>query len=131
MHVPSRDRLWRCAPARSKRTHSARGRASRLAPQVDPSPSRNSLDPATAQLRQLLLVGLAEHLQEFLSLSRFRLVDLRHREADMDQHPVAHSHSVGSVRKKSDVDVPPYARDLSFGDLVIRVDDLDDLTRYS
>ena len=44
-----------------------------------------------------LLVGLAEHLQELARRLRLGLVDLRHGETDVDQHPIPRSDCVRSV----------------------------------
>src|SRR5205823_12515989 len=49
----------------------------------------SSLDHARLQVLELLLVGVAQLLQELQRCARLLLVDLRERKADVDQHPVA------------------------------------------
>src|SRR5919108_3804863 len=51
--------------------------------------SSTSLDRASAQPFELLLVGGAEQLEEAPRRLGLLLIDLGHREADVDEHPVA------------------------------------------
>src|SRR5262245_19970235 len=75
---------------------------------VTPSAIR-SLEAAGPELRQLLLVGLAEHLQKLARLPGLVLVDLRHREADVDQDPVAQTDRILTLGEQADVDIAPHA----------------------
>src|SRR5215204_3301205 len=69
-----------------------------------------SLDPARLQLRELLFVGLAEHLQELAGLAGLLLVDLRHSETDVDQDPIAHPDRFLAFGEQAEVDVAPNSR---------------------
>src|SRR4051812_44422211 len=57
----------------------------RIGPSLRPGRGR---DVRIRHRRQLVVVGLSHELQPFQSPLRLVLVDLRHREADVDQHPV-------------------------------------------
>jgi hypothetical protein len=86
------------------------------------------LDRAVLELSQLLAVGVAELLEELARRLRLGLVDPGHREADVDQHPVARLDRVLAAREQADVDLAPHAGDLGRGDQVLLVDELDDLS---
>src|SRR3954463_113223 len=59
---------------------------------------------------------------------RLVLVDLRHRETDMHQHPIADLQVV--VGQQAHADVPSDAVHVDLGQGLFGVDDLDHLTRY-
>src|SRR5215218_8576021 len=96
-----------------------------------PSTRARSLDRTPAELFQLLLEGLPERHQELPRGLCLLLVDLRHGEAHVDEHPVADADGVGPFRQQTDVDVSPDAGHLRLGDVMLLVDELNDLTRNS
>src|SRR5689334_1435777 len=61
-------------------------------------------DLGVAEGRDLVLVRLADALEELHGRPRLVLVDLGEREADVDQHPVARPHRL--LRQQADVDHP-------------------------
>src|SRR3954464_5674659 len=73
--------------------------------------SRRSLDRARLQLLELLLVLGAHLAQQAVGGHRLLLVDLRQREADVDEDPVAGPRLVVTVQQ-ADVDRAPDARDV-------------------
>src|ERR1700752_1763164 len=60
---------------------------------------------------------------------RLALVDLRHRETDVHQHPVADLQVV--IGQQAHTDVPSDTVDVDLGQGLFGVDDVDDLTWYS
>src|SRR6476620_10789302 len=59
---------------------------------------------------------------------RLALVDLRHRESDVHQHPVTDPQIV--VGQQAHADVPPDTVDVDLGQGLFGVDDVDHLPRY-
>src|SRR4249919_1379637 len=57
------------------------------------------------------------------------LVDLRHREADVHEHPVTNEEPL--ISEQPDADHPLHPVDGDLGEMLLGVGDLDDLTRYS
>ena len=78
-----------------------------------------------AQLGELLLVLRAHALEQRAGRARLVLVDLRDREADVDQDPVAGLDRLVAV-EEADVDVPPDSGNIDLGEPVVLVDDLHD-----
>src|SRR6266545_6171355 len=100
------------------------------------SASRNSstkrtqpplLDPGFLQGRQLVGVGLADALQEVEGGPGLVLVDLRHGEAHVDQHPVPRVQLLAF--QQADVDRPAHPADVDLGQVGAVGVHLDDLTR--
>src|SRR3954469_21850398 len=94
--------VWVCPPHTSMNLYCRPG-SQREAMRADSarafSASRNSstnrmqpplLDRGAGQGGQLLVVGLADALQELEGGGRLLLVDLGEGEADVDQNPIAH-----------------------------------------
>src|SRR4051794_36659047 len=73
----------------------------------------SSLDPGFHQGVQLVLVGLADALQELQRRLGLGLVDLAEREADVDQDPVAWLDDL--VLQQADVDRPLDPADVDLG----------------
>ncbi len=92
---------------------------------------RRSLDHAGLQLLELLLVVRAHPHEQIARRARLLLVDLRDREADVDQDPVSRPDALAVVLgvEESHVDVAAYSRDVDFGQPIQIIDDLDDLPR--
>src|SRR5688572_11966795 len=94
-----------CASERAIAWHARARRSRSEAKNASTARSRSAISPATralvdraaAELVQLLLIYLAEPLEERQRLPRLVLVYLRHREADVDQDPVVHLHGVRPV----------------------------------
>src|SRR5215211_6211975 len=119
------------APAHGRGSRPARAHARpQRRPAVPPARAR-SLDRTPAYLFQLLLEGVPERHQELPRGLGLLLVDLRHGEAHVDEHPVADADGVGAFRQQTDVDVSPDAGHLRLGDVMLLVDELNDLTRNS
>src|SRR5215212_5178049 len=119
------------APAHGPGSRPARARARRPRRPAAPPARARSLDRAPAELFQLLLEGLPERHQELARGLCLLLVDLRHGEANVDEHPVPDADGFRAFRQQADVDVSPDAGHLRLGDVVLLVDELNDLTRNS
>src|SRR5215218_505147 len=120
MRAPWRGTRSRARPARAPRMSRARAPAPRSR-----RPAR-SFDRARPQVGELLLPRLSELLEERARRTCLVLVDLRHREADVDEHPVADLDRVVAVEQR-DVDRATHARDVGLGDVVLAVDPFDEL----
>src|SRR5581483_348495 len=72
-----------------------------------------------------VVVGLADPLQERQRGGRLLLVDLRQREPDVDQHPVARPDLL--PLEQADVDRPPHPADVDLGQVRPVGIELDDL----
>src|SRR5436190_307797 len=129
--APSRGRRGRVAPDERRRTPAPPPRVRRGRRRVGRrcGTSAFSIDLARLEVGELLLVRVAEQFQERPGGARLLLVDLRHREADVDQDPVADPDFVRRVHEQPDVDVAPDAGHVGFRDVVDRIDDLHDLAR--
>src|SRR5579872_453970 len=102
------------------------------------SASRNSstnrmtaplFDPRVGQRRELVVVGLADPLQELHGGGRLGLIDLRQREADMDEHPFAGLGRV--IGQQADVDDTAHAAHVHPGEVGLIREELDHLTGYA
>jgi hypothetical protein len=73
-------------------------------------------------------MSLTEPPESFHLVGRVGLADLTHREAHMDQHPIARHR--GSILQKAQIHLAPHAHDINEGlQPVLRVD-LDNLSWY-
>src|SRR4029077_11319781 len=86
-----------------------------------------SLDHARFQLLELLFIVGAHSLEQIARRKRLVLIDLRNREADMDQHPVARLGGVAVLVQEPDVDVALDPGDIDLRGPILDVADLDDL----
>src|SRR4051794_33696588 len=86
------------------------------------------LDQRLAQCRDLVLIRLADALEELHGRGRLGLVDLGQGEADVDQHPLARLGRV--IGQQPDVDQPPDAADVHLGEDAMVGVHFDDLARY-
>src|SRR4051794_6873008 len=93
-----RDASMRCATASASEPTSTSSTTS-----VRTEMRLGSFNAATSQVGELLTEGIAELLEELARGPRLLLVDLRHREADMDQHPVTRVDRI-LAREQADVD---------------------------
>src|SRR2546422_5605166 len=100
------------------------------------SASRNSstkrmspplLDHRSGQCGQLVVIGLADALQEGKGGRRLLLVDLGEGEAHMDEHPVPRLDL--PILQEADVDGPPHPAHVDLGQILAVGVELDDLSR--
>src|SRR5581483_9813493 len=89
-----------------------------------------SIDHARLEFLELLFVIGPHPLEQVARRPRFLLVDLRDREPDVDQHPVAGTHRGPVGVEETDVDVALDTGYVHLGEPVLLVHDFDDLPRY-
>src|SRR4051794_6735149 len=132
---PARSRL---SASSRRRRRTARARAARrpvppasawrhrhMSRNASRAGSRSSFDRARLELLELLVIGGAHLLEQPQRGVRLLLVDLRQREAHVDEDPVARH----DVVEQPDVHRPPYTGDLDPGEPVGLVDETNDLPR--
>jgi hypothetical protein len=115
--------------SRSRNALSARSRSATSASRRWAVPAGALTRSRCPELGELLLIGIAEELEEPARLAGLLLVDLGHGEADVDEDPVADLDVVRVADEQADVHVAPHAGDLGLRDVELPVDPLDDLPR--
>src|SRR6185437_11253247 len=88
---------------------------------------RASLDHARLQLLELLLVVGAHSLEQLAGGTGLFLIDLRDREAHVDEHPVARTYARALGVEQSNVDRPLHPSDVDLREPVRLVHEVNNL----